>query len=54
MGIESSSLGMLILSNMLDIKVDISSRQLGLGFREDVKTEDIYLGTVNKYMALKP
>lgn len=50
MGNESSDLVMLILSNILDIKVDISSRQLDLEFREAVKAEDIYLGIVNKYI----
>lgn len=54
MGIESSGLGMLILSKTLHIKVEISTRQLGLEFREAVKAEDIYFGTVNKYTVLKP
>lgn len=54
MGNERSDLVVLILSNILDIKADISSRQLDLEFKEAVKAEDIYLGIVNKYMALKP
>lgn len=45
---------MLILRETLDIKVEISTRQLSLEFREAVNAEDIYWGTVNKYIVLKP
>lgn len=34
-------------------KGEISSKQLGLGFKEALKAKDIYLDTVNKYMILK-
>lgn len=52
--IESSGLGTLILSKKLTINVEISNRQLHLEFREAVKAQDIFLGTVNKCMVLKP
>lgn len=43
MGIENANLGMLILSNTLDIEVKTSNKQLGMEFRDTIKAEDMLI-----------